>query len=355
MDAKTKRALFFTINQLECYVNSDSSSVDLNSLISVDDYIPYWYLANLSNNWKCDSSKNYLYRIYMSMLMAPDTTSSLYKMNEEPIFQLETSETTDIVRFTFERSFDENIIIRVEKLGSKVTMYWKISRKNKYGETLGVKKQGDRAISLEAWGYILELMEVSNFNKLTNIDEDIISGIAVTLDGASWFIEHRKHDYYKAYYVQSPSKKVEMIGLYLLELSEVNYKINRWEPAYLGYNMTLTNDGKYVLSQGVLDTIISYLNQNLNKDIAIKDCCCYFDYYLKFNSNGKLKTAKYPPDMSFFQDKWSAFENRKCRNGIRRTLRKLDLSYLGLKSSLYIFMNVTYDKENQVFRKYSRF
>jgi len=352
LDKETENALFFAVNQLKCFVNSDSSAVDLSNRVSVDEYIPYWYLANMDDNWKCDYSKNYIYRIYKSMIYVPDTMSSLYKMDEEPLYLSAVSKNSETLRFTFNRSFDEDIIIRVEKHGEKVTLYWKMNRKGKRGDYKGIKEHGSREISLKTWGSILELMKVSNFSDLPNIDEDILSGFFMMVDGASWFIEHKKHDYYKAYYARIPAREVEILCLYLMELSEIEYKLDNWEPSYINYNMTLTENDGYVLSQDILDTIISYLNENLDTNLATIKCCCYFDFYLKYNSKGKLIRAKYPPDMNFFSDKWSAFEDRKCRNEIKRTLRKLDLSYLGLRSPAYINMNVRYDKESHTFRKY---
>ncbi len=348
MDEETEKGLFFAINQLKCYVDSDSTPVDLHSRVSSDEYIPYWYFADLGDNWKCDYSKNYIHRIYNSILHVPDSTSSLFRMNEEPLYLLEVPKNSEILRFTFDRSFDEDIITRVEKHGDKVTLYWKMSRKSKYGNYKGIKKQGSRELNLKTWDYILELMNEANFKDLPNIDDNLISGEFITLDGADWFIEHKKQDYYKAYFAKSPPKEVEMLCLYLMELSKTAYKFDNWEPRYINYNMTLTENGGYVLSQDILDTIISYLNENLDKDIAAK--ACY--YYIKFNSKGKLTKIKCPPDMNFFSDKWSAFENRKYRKEIKRTLRKLDLSYLGLTSPLYINMNVRYNKENHTFRKY---
>ena len=41
IDPDRKKALFFALKQLECFVNSDSSYVDLSSLVSPTDYIPY--------------------------------------------------------------------------------------------------------------------------------------------------------------------------------------------------------------------------------------------------------------------------------------------------------------------------
>ncbi len=349
-DAKKEKAIFFAISQLECYVNLDSSAVDLSNRVTTDEYIPYWYLANLDDNWKCDYSKNYLHRIYNSMIYVPDTMSNLYRMNEEPLYLSDVSKNSEILRFTFNQSFHEDIIIRVEKHGDKVTMYWKMSSRDKLGDYKGIKEHGSKELSLKTWNSILKLLKVANFNDLPNINEGMLSGYSITLDGASWFIEYKKHDYYKAYYANNPPKQVEILCLYLMELSKIDYKLNNWEPHYIDYNMTLTENDGYVLSRDILDTIISYLNENLDTNLATKKCCCYFDFYLKYNSKGALVSVKYPPDMNFISDKWSGYKGRKCRNEIKRTLRKLDLFYLELKSPLYINMNVQYDKENHTFR-----
>ncbi len=118
-NSNIKKTLFFVIKQLECFVNSDSSYVDLSSLVTPTDYIPYWYLANLNKNWKCDKSKNYFDLIFTSVLITPDERSSLAYMNERSLYHMELPNNSEIFRLTYEASFHNDICIRVEKKDDK--------------------------------------------------------------------------------------------------------------------------------------------------------------------------------------------------------------------------------------------
>ncbi len=346
IDSNTTKELFFAINQLECFVNSDSSNVDLNGLVSPTDYIPYWYLANLDKNWKCDKSKNYLHLIFNSLLITPNTESSLAKMNEPSLYQMRLPNNSEIFRLTYMPSFDDDICIRLEKNNDKVILFWKKSKK-KYGSTVGVKSKGQKEISIKIWQYYMQLLEEFDFMNLPNR----FYYNMMVCDGASWFFEYKTNTTYKAHYSRIPDRKIEVLALYLLELSGVNYKPNKWEPRYFRYDLILTKDMKYVVTEDIEEPILSCLNRYMDKNINKNKCCCYFDSYLKFNKKGKIRTVRYPYEENLFYTMWWDFQDRKCRKEMKKALKNLDLSYLNLQKPIYYYLKVNYDKENKVFIK----
>lgn len=339
---------FFAIKQLECYVNSDSSFVDLSIYVSPSDYIPYWYLANLDENWRCDFSKDYLDILVTSLIVTPDKESSLTYLDEKPLFLKNIPIHTEIFRMTYSPSFHDDICIRVECVNEKVNLYWKINKKNK-GYTEGISKEGVKELSQETWNYFLQLLEEFNFVNLPNASNSLIF-----CDGASWFLEYKTNDLYKAVYHRIPSRDIEVLSLYLLELSGVSYKTEKWNTRYSGYfryDLNLTEDMKYVVTKDIEDTLITCLNQYVNRTIDENKCCCYFDSYLKFSKTGKVKKVKYPEDENWFFDLWWGFQNRKCRKEIKQALKNIDLSYLNLSKPLYYYLEIDYDKEKHLFIK----
>lgn len=345
IDSKVKNSFFFVIKQLECFVNKDSSNVDLSSMVSPKDYIPFWYLANLSDDWRCDKSKNYLEMIFVSSLITPDEKSSLSCFGEPSLYQMEVPKNSEIFRLTYEPSFHDDICIRVEKNDDKVILYWKISRK-KYGSRIGVKEQGEKEIALTIWKYYMQLLDDFDFMKLTNRTDHMIS-----CDGACWFLEYKTNTFYKGLYRKFPSRNLEILCLYLLELSGVDYKTDKWEPGYVKYDLILTKENKYVLTKDLEDTIIACLNQYIDQGIEKNNCCCYFDSYLKFDKKGRVKFVRFPADENWFLDKWCGFQDRKCRKEMKKALKYLDLSYLNLQKPIYYYLEVCYDREKHKFKK----
>jgi hypothetical protein len=345
IDLYSEKSVFFAINQLECFVDKDSSIVDLGRMVSPKDYIPFWYLANLSEDWKYDKSKDYLDLIYTSLIITPNVQSSLSYMNEPSLYQMVVPKNSEIFRLTFEPSFHDDICIRVEKNDDKVILYWKISRK-KYGSRVGIKKQGKKEIPLTTWQYYMQLLDDFDFMNLTNRTDNVISG-----DGASWFLEYKTNAIYKALYRKIPNRNIEILCQYLLELSGVNYKTDKWEPGYIKYDLILTKDDKYIITKDLEDTIIACLNQNIDQGIERNSCCCYFDSYLKFNKKGRIKIVRFPAEDNWLLDKWSGFQVRKCRKEMKKALKKLDLSYLNLQKPIYYYLEVCYDKEKHMFKK----
>jgi hypothetical protein len=345
IDSYREKSLFFAIKQLECFVNSDSSNVDFSEMISPDDYIPYWYLANLNKEWKCDKSKNYLDLIITSLIITPDEKSSLSYLNEPSLYHMELPKNSEIFRLSYQTSFHDDICIRVERVNDKVILFWKKSLK-KNGSTIGIKQQGKKEISLKTWQYFKQLLDDFDFLNLPNR-----SNPAFFSDGASWFLEHKTNTNYKAHYSRIPDRNIEILSLFLLELSEVEYKTDKWESGYFQYDLILTKDEKFILTENLEDTIIACLNQYVDKDISEKKCCCYFDSYLKFNRKGKIKIVRYPDDENWFLDTWWGFQDRKCRKEIKKALQKIDLSYLNLKKPVYYYLKVNYDKEKHLFKK----
>jgi len=191
----------------------------------------------------------------------------------------------------------------------------------------------------------MQLVHDFNFLNLPNRSDPVIF-----CDGASWFFEYKTNTTYKAHYNRMPDRNMETLSLYLLELSGVKYKTDKWEPGYYRYDLVLTKDEKYIITEDLEDTIIACLNQHIdNKKL---DCeCCYFDSYLKFNRHGRIKIVRYPDDENWFIDKWYGFQDRKCRKEMKKALRKLDLSYLNAKKPIYFYLQVDYDKESQMFKK----
>ena len=283
--------------------------------------------------------------ISTSLIITSDEQSSLSYMNEPSLYQMKLPKNSEIFRLTYETSFDDDFCIRVEKNDNKVVLFWKESSK-KYGSTVGIKRKGKKEISIKTWQYFMQLLVDFDFLNLPNRSDQVFF-----CDGASWFLEYKTNSTYKAHYNRIPDRNIEILSLFLLELSGVKYKTNKWEPRYFRYDLMLTKDEKFILTEDLEDTIIACLNQHFDKNIKENKCCCYFDSYLKFSRKGIIKIVRYPDDGYWFLDKWWGFRDRKCRKEMKNALRNLDLSYLNLQKPIYYYLEVCYDKELYKFKK----
>lgn len=109
--------------------------------------------------------------------------------------------------------------------------------------------------------------------------------------------------------------------------------------------------------KSVKDTVDSYINTELKKQkIELKEIECFQDYSLTFGRNGKLKEVNIShydkPKLKnslglgdYLADKK---EIRKCKSKIRQIFKKIDLSFLNLKSEIYRTFSFDHNNEYQL-------
>lgn len=99
-------------------------------------------------------------------------------------------------------------------------LFWKVG-KGAGGVTRppkGLKKSGKKKLSLKKWMKFESLTNNSSFDNLPN------EKYTPMFDGATWTLERKKPDSFKAHDTNSPSKEFSTACLYLINLANIKMK-----------------------------------------------------------------------------------------------------------------------------------
>ena len=220
---KEKRdIIYYPIRQLECFLDQrDQSPIPSDSQRDFDQcYFPSNYFTNLTNNWECDFSINYLFEIESGKSNAKWLQVQLRDLKEDCLYNKELQQSSIIYRFTWLRSFNHPIAIRIEKVQNEIMLYWKVGKGESGYEPKGLKKSGKKKLSLEKWIAFEEIVKASNFDSLPNEDYMPMT------DGATWTLERKKYKSFKAHRSNWPSEEFSKACLYLLDLTNIRVKDN---------------------------------------------------------------------------------------------------------------------------------
>lgn len=220
-DKKLRDIIFFPIRQLECYLSISNSHITENILQSNDYcYFPPWYFANLGKDWECNNSINYLFELKLSKGNSDGFTTQLVDLNEPCLFNQNVGVDFESYRFTWLRSFDNPISIRIQKDENNIILYWKVGKGAGGYEPKGIKKSGKKKISESKWIEFIDLVNKAKFDSLPND-----SYIPMT-DGATWTLERKTNKNFKAHNTNWPSDEFKESCLFLLKLSNIKVKKN---------------------------------------------------------------------------------------------------------------------------------
>lgn len=216
-DVAIRNIIYYPIRQLECYLKRNiSSQVPENAELTFQQcYFPSSYFANLQEDWQCDSTVDYLYAAEKSSRSAGWLKVQLQNLNEPCLYNLETGKDSEIIRFTWLRSFHHPISVRVEKNKKDVKIIWKEGKGAGGYSPQGLKKVRKKKLNGKEWDKLSSLFEKTDFKKLQN------EYYVPMNDGATWTIERIKQNKYKAHHTNSPGKEIKQLCLYLLNLTKL--------------------------------------------------------------------------------------------------------------------------------------
>ena len=209
--------IYYPIKQLECYLNRlENSPIPKDTNHNFKQcFFPSWYFANLSENWQCDSTIDYLFEIESGMRTARWLEKQLTDLKENCLFDKELSKNTTIYRFTWIRTFHNPIAIRIENTNNEIMLYWKVGRGAGGYDPRGLKKSGKRKLTINQWETFLKLVEKSNFDNLAN------RKYIPMPDGATWTLERKASKEFKAHNTNLPSNEIKNACLFLLDLTDM--------------------------------------------------------------------------------------------------------------------------------------
>ena len=188
---KDKRdIIYYPIRQLECFlIQSDQTPIPKDAERDFNQcYFPSYYFTNLTDNWECDFSTDYLFEIESGKGTAEWLQVQLSDLKEDCLYNKELKQNSIIYRFTWLRSFHHPIAIRIEKVENEIMLYWKVGKGAGGYEPEGLKKSGKKKLRLKEWIEFEEIVKASSFDSLPN--EKYIP----MTDGATWTLERKKHE-----------------------------------------------------------------------------------------------------------------------------------------------------------------
>lgn len=218
---KDKRdIIYYPIRQLECFLKQrDQTPIPKGTEKNFSQcYFPPSYFANLKENWECDFTTDYLFEIQSGKGTAEWLKTQLSDLNEACLYNDETNLNSTIYRFTWLRSFHHPIAIRIEKNDNEIMLYWKIGKGAGGYKPEGLKKSGKKKVNLKEWIEFKDFLKASNFDSLPN--EKYIP----MTDGATWTLEKKTPEVFKAHHSNSPSMEFRKACLYLLDLTNIKVK-----------------------------------------------------------------------------------------------------------------------------------
>ncbi|MFN8255711.1 MAG: hypothetical protein U0W24_08490 [Bacteroidales bacterium] len=220
VDNETREVVFFPIRQLECFLGKNKISPITENITTFNDYcyFPPWYFANLKENWECDYSVDYLFKVELSKMNSKGIERQLKDLEEPCLYNSKFSEKKEVYRFTWLRSFHNPISIRVEKSNEKAYLYWKVGKGAGGYEPEGLKRNGKKKLKEHDWAEFIKLVNKIKFESLPN--QKYIS----MCDGASWTLENKTNTKFKAHDTNEPSDYFKECCLYLLKLSGIKVK-----------------------------------------------------------------------------------------------------------------------------------
>ncbi len=206
------KEVYFPIQQLEKFKNKNWNIGDINS-IDNNCYFPVWYFMNLQDGWEDDLSKNYLSQTSTS---PSQYLSAFLQSIEEPcLYNNDQLKTQDVYRFTWLRSFDNPVCIRLERQNEEYILHWKLLEEAKGFDYGKLVVSESKKLTAKQWNEFITLFEKTDFNNLSN------RVYYPMTDGATWILEHKTPDTFKAHYTNIPSKAIKESCVYLLKLTNL--------------------------------------------------------------------------------------------------------------------------------------
>ena len=262
---------------------------------------------------------------------------------DEPIInELEICDDCEIYRFTWLRTFNNPVIVRLERKADKYKLYYKIGKGAAGYEPEGLKKSKSIKISNTEWDYFIKLLNQTGFDTIQN------RFYLPMFDGTTWIFENRSAFDYKAHETNEPDSLFMICGLYLLELTGREYHKAEVSCDYSNNRIFLNNNYEIISKNVVIDSLIAHLNREFTKKPPKSDWCNYPDNIISINSRGKVTKVKTLKGEGFFLDIAYYFEDWTCRNTYRKAFRNIDLSGLDLKRKVKVYLSCNYDKEKKI-------
>lgn len=180
-------------------------------------YFPFYYFLEIKDGWQTDTTVNIIHQVHYTTFTLEWYSSHLKSMNEPVLFA---DNSNNIYRFTWLRSFNAPVSIRIEESGNKYMLYWK-KTDGMGGYEPGVIVVDDkRLLTKKEWSTIGQYLTDFDF-----WEQPTISNNRIGFDGAQWILEGMKDGNYHIVDRWSPDNdSYYELGKYLVELTGMTIK-----------------------------------------------------------------------------------------------------------------------------------
>ena len=157
-------------------------------------YFPIKVFLNLPQDWKTNYSVNVVNFVSGSDFSYSGVESAIFTINwyskhllalEEPV--LSDSLPTEIYRFTYLRTFDNPIVVGLEKSNDTISIYWKISDGAGGYEPGKIIENRNKKLTMAEWEEFENKIKSINFWSLPTIEKGLLG-----TDGSQWILEGKK-------------------------------------------------------------------------------------------------------------------------------------------------------------------
>lgn len=193
-----KMIVYFPIQQLKYHLYKvNPEPLSLPKRIYERYIYPPWYYANLKAGWYKDLSENYIFLIEWSSEQIYSMGRFYKSINEPPLMNKKNQKSDEIIRFSWFRSFQSTVFVRLDKTGNDILLSWKeISWNNQLRKE--VVRNGKKHISSSDYNSFSTWLEKSGFDTYTTYQ------YYPMLDGKTWVMEKLRGDKFKVYHSNEP-------------------------------------------------------------------------------------------------------------------------------------------------------
>jgi hypothetical protein len=184
LNSKYKESMKYPVIQLSSYLNDVKSVSTFKGDKTQASYFPIFAFTGLPSNWQTDYSIDVINGIETAIFHLNWYSEHLSAL-DEPV--LSDSLNTKIFRFTWLRSFDHPVVIRIENTGDTISLFWKVSD-GEGGYSAGKVFINERkALTVAQWNTINTKINAIGFWDLPTTENTILG-----TDGAQWILEGKR-------------------------------------------------------------------------------------------------------------------------------------------------------------------
>ena len=269
-----KTIAYFPIQQLRYHLyKAKPEPLCYPKRISDRSIYPPWYYANLKAGWHKNLSENYMILIEWSADRIYSMGRFYQSINELPLMHQKIKANQEIIRFSWFRSFQSTVFVRLDKTGNTIILSWK---EISWSDSLkkNVFRNGKRHISLPDYKSFSNWLDRSGFDRYDAYE------YVPMFDGKTWVMERLRGDHFKVYHSNEPPEDFVKACYLLVSFTDID----------------LTHDLDRKLSMGEIKNMRTGLTPTaimmyggLGFGLI---CLVLIAIYLPFSSNWKPKILK---------------------------------------------------------------